>query len=104
MKKAKTINPEGGITLISLIIMVIILIILSLVAIRGIVGDEAIIGQTITAADEYKIEEYKERVTELREGVILENAIMRKEHNPSKISRRNEQRDNMGKKFVSKCK
>ena len=95
-KKAKTRKGEQGITLISLIIMVIILIILAMVAIRGIVGDEAIIGQTITAADEYKIQEYKERVTELREGVILENAIMRKEYYFAKVSRGNEQGDNMG--------
>ena len=73
------LNYESGITLISLIIMIIILVILSAVTIRGLAGNTGIIDATQVASEEYKIEQYKEQVTELRENAIAEYSLMGKD-------------------------
>ena len=71
-------NHESGITLIALIIMIIILVVLAAVTIRGLTGETGIIDTTQVAAEEYKIEQYKEQLLELRENAIAEYSMMGK--------------------------
>ena len=79
MKKENQKRYEDGITLIALIIMIIILVILAAVTIRGLTGNTGIISSTQVAAEEYKIEQYKEQVLELRENAISEYSMMGKD-------------------------
>ena len=86
-------SHESGITLIALIIMIIILVILAAITIRGLTGNTGILETTQVAAEEYKIEEYKEQVTELRENAIAEYSIMGKEVTMYSIAERMSEED-----------
>ena len=68
------LRKEAGITLVALIIMVIVIVILAGITVRGITGREGILDQTMTTANEYNIEQYKEQIATLRDSIVLEYA------------------------------
>ena len=75
MKKLKPKKLERGITLISLIITIIILVILTAIVVGTITGDNNLIGMTTDAAENYKIEQYKELISAEVLGTIQGNMI-----------------------------
>ena len=75
MKKLKPKNLERGITLISLIITIVILVIISAIIIKTITGDNSLIGATTDAAENYKIEQYRELIKAEVLGTIQTDMI-----------------------------
>ena len=76
--KVRPNKDEGGITLISLIVMIILLVILAAVTLRGVTGQEGILGSTTSAVQRYSIEEYREKIAETAQKTILASAILRR--------------------------
>ena len=69
-------SSERGITLIALLIMIIILVIITAVVIRNITGDEPLIGITAEAAEDYKVESYREEISHtVHSEIIAKSAI-----------------------------
>ena len=56
-------NKEGGITLIALAITIIVLLILAVITIALLMSDNGILKQSRTAANQNKIQEYKQELT-----------------------------------------
>ena len=72
MKKVKpNKTSESGITLIALIVTIILLVILSAVVIRGITGDEPLIGTTIDAKEDYKVTSDREEIEHVVHSEII---------------------------------
>lgn len=70
-KKGKRSQNEQGITLIVLIITIVLLLILATVSIRAIVGEDSLIQNTETAAQDYNISQYQEQIRQ----VVLEEIV-----------------------------
>lgn len=66
---------EGGITLIALVITILILVIISAIVIKTVTGDNDMLATTTSAADKYKISEYKEMISAQVTGVIQANMM-----------------------------
>ena len=56
-------NKEQGITLIALAITIIVLLILAGISITSLISDNGILKQSQTAAEQNKIQEYKQELT-----------------------------------------
>ena len=78
MKGIKT-KKEKGITLVALVLTVILMIILATIVIRNIVGHEGLVDTTLTAKEEYQIEEYRGAIEQIAQKVIMANNVKGKD-------------------------
>ena len=84
--KIDYLKEEKGITLIALLVMIVILILLSAVVIRGVTQDR-LIDTSMSVADEYNIQSYKEQIDQTVRSIILKDSASGKNTNIAGIAK-----------------